>query len=137
HGVVYQDSNVKVEAFPVKHGSWEAYGFKFYTPNKIIAISGDTAPTEDLRKFYEGCDILIHEVYSLKGFQLKSPEWKRYHSNMHTSTYELAEIASKVKPKLLILYHQLFWGSNEKELLNEIKEKYDGAVVSRKDLEIY
>ena len=38
-GIFYQDENVKVEAFLVKHGSWpNAYGFRFTTPDKIIVI---------------------------------------------------------------------------------------------------
>ncbi|MHA2474125.1 MAG: MBL fold metallo-hydrolase [Promethearchaeota archaeon] len=39
-GIFYTDSNIRVEAFPVQHGSWKAYGFKFFTPDKVICISG-------------------------------------------------------------------------------------------------
>ena len=56
---------------------------------------------------------------------------------MHTSSYELADIASKVKPDLLILYHQLFWGGSEEEILAEVKKKYTGKVVSGNDLQIF
>lgn len=136
-GTIYKDSNIKAEAFPVNHGLWEAYGFKIFTPNKLIVISGDTAPHDKLIEYYQGCDILIHEVYSTKGFEKRPLEWQKYHSNVHTSTIELAKIASIVKPKLLILYHQLFWGASEKELLQEIKGLYSGEVVSGKDLEVY
>ncbi len=137
-GIVYEDSNVIVEAFPVKHGSWHhAFGYKFQTPNKTIVISGDTSPSESLIDAAMGCDILIHEVYCCARFDKRSPAWKQYHSSFHTSSRELAEIASKVKPGLLILYHQLFWGATEEELLGEIREKYDGKVVSGKDLDVY
>jgi len=60
-----------------------------------------------------------------------------YHSNVHTSSNELANIASKVKPDLLILYHQLFWGASEEELLAEVKKNYNGKVVSGKDLQVF
>ncbi|MEE9448748.1 MAG: MBL fold metallo-hydrolase, partial [Ignavibacteriaceae bacterium] len=44
-GIVYEDENVKVEAFPVIHGSWtNAFGYRFTTPDKVIVISGDTTP---------------------------------------------------------------------------------------------
>lgn len=33
-GIIYQDKNIKVEVCPVKHGSFEAYGYKFYTLSK-------------------------------------------------------------------------------------------------------
>lgn len=137
-GIIYQDTNITVEAFAVKHGSWaEAYGFVFTTPDRKIVVSGDTVPVESIVENCNGCDILIHEVYSAVRFEERSAVWKEYHSKSHTSTYELAELATRAKPELLILYHQLFWGSSEEELLSEIKERYDGKVVSGKDLDVF
>jgi len=137
-GIVYKDSNVTVEAFSVKHGSWpRAYGYKFQTPDRTIVISGDTSPCETIIEAARGCDVLIHEVYSLEAFGRRAPEWKRYHSSFHTSTLELANIASITKPGLLILYHQLFWGTTDEELLSEIRKGYSGKVASGKDLEVY
>lgn len=136
-GLVYQDENVRVEAFPVSHGSWPAYGYKFYTIDRTIVISGDTAPADSCIDAYRGCDVLVHEVYSSLGFEKISPVWQRYHSKVHMSARELAEIMTEVKPGLLVLYHQLFFGATEKELLQEIIEIYKGEVVSGKDLEVY
>lgn len=137
-GIVYQDSNITVEAFLVNHGSWpQAFGYKFVTADRTIVISGDTAPSESIVEACDGCDVLIHEVYSRAGFEKRRPEWQRYHSSFHTSTHELAELASRAKPGLLILYHQLFWGATEEELLSEIREIYKGKIVSGNDLDIY
>lgn len=137
-GKIYQDNNVSVEAFLVKHGSWpNAYGFRFTTPDKVIVVSGDTAPCENIVKYSKGADILIHEVYYQKGFEQKDKIWQAYHLQHHTSTYQLGEIANKAKPKLLILYHILFWGATEDDLLREISEKYDGKVVVGTDLAIF
>ena len=136
-GVVYQDQNVRVEAFGVKHGSWPAYGYKFHTPDRTIVVSGDTAATESCVAASRGCDVLIHEVYSSIGFEWRSPEWQRYHASVHTSARELAQIANRARPGLLILYHQLFHGVSEAELLQEVRGQYDGVVVSGKDLEVY
>ena len=137
-GVIYQDKNVKVEAFPVSHGTWpNAWAFRFTTPDKIIVISGDTRPSENIIKYSKGVDILVHEVYYKKGYDKKDKFWKKYHAQNHTSTYELGEIANKAKPNLVILYHILFWGATEKELLDEISEKYKGKVIVGKDLDIF
>ena len=136
-GIVYQDEHICVKAFPVVHGSWDAFGFKIHTPDRVIVISGDTAPTETVIKESCGCDILIHEVYSVRGFRRRTPDWQKYHASVHTSTRELAEIAKKAQPKLLILYHQLFMGVTEDELLEEVREIYDGNVVSGNDLDVY
>ncbi|MEI6614675.1 MAG: MBL fold metallo-hydrolase [Chrysiogenales bacterium] len=137
-GKIYQDENVTVEAFRVEHGSWpEVYGFKFTSPDRVIAISGDTRPCPNLLEKCKGADILVHEVYSQEKLKERTPFWQKYHPQFHTSTHELAEIAKQLKPGLLILYHQLFWGVTDKELVKEITDRYNGKVVSAKDLDVY
>jgi ribonuclease Z len=137
-GVVYRDENVTVKAFPVKHGSWKrAFGYRFETPDRAVVISGDCAPSESVIEACNGCDVLIHEVYSTTGFAHLPPEWQRYHSNFHTSSKELAVIATKARPGLLILYHQLQWGVTPEQLSDEIKQSYQGKVVYGNDLDVY
>lgn len=134
----YKDERVTVTAIPVPHGSWpQAYGYKFETKDKTIVISGDTGPAESIVEACQGCDILVHEVYSATKFEERPPEWQRYHAANHTSTIELAEIAEKAQPGLLVLYHQLFWGATDEELVAEIKRLYSGEVVSGNDLDVY
>jgi ribonuclease Z len=137
-GVIYHDNNVKVEAFPVPHGTWpNSWGFRFTTPDKIIVISGDTAPSEKVLEYAKEADMLVHEVYSKKGFDTKNEFWQNYHSKQHTSTYELGEIARKANPKLIVLYHILFWGATDQDLVDEIGRKYQGKVVAGHDLDIF
>lgn len=137
-GEVHSDENVAVTAFVVLHEDWkQAFGYRFETPDKVIVISGDTRPSESVVAACNGCDILVHEVYSDAGFAGREPEWQRYHAAAHTSASELAEIASRAEPKLLVLYHQLFWGTSESDLVAEVKAHYEGRVVSGRDLDIY
>jgi ribonuclease BN (tRNA processing enzyme) len=137
-GLIYQDKNVRVLAFPVRHGSWkEAYGFRFETPDRTIVISGDCGPSESIVENCSGCDVLLHEVYSEAGFKTKTPKWQKYHSSFHTSSRELGDIATRAKPGLLILYHQLFWGQTEDSLMEEMSRYYKGKVVSGRDLQVF
>lgn len=137
-GVIFRDTNIIVEAFPVPHGTWpNAWGFRFTTPDKTIVISGDSSPSEKIIEYATGSDILIHEVYYHKAYESKDQFWTNYHAQHHTSTYELADIANKAQPKLLVLYHILFWGATDDELLKEISVKYNGKVIVGKDLDIY
>jgi ribonuclease BN (tRNA processing enzyme) len=137
-GIIYTDTNVVVSAFKVNHGSWkEAYGYRFETKDKVIVVSGDCTFSENLIANSKNCDILVHEVYSQEGFETRTPAWKAYHSQFHTSTQQLAEIANIVKPKLLVLTHQLLWTSNEVKLLEEIRKDYKGEVISGKDLDVF
>jgi ribonuclease BN (tRNA processing enzyme) len=133
-GVAYKDANVTVKAFLVKHATWDqAFGYRFEAAGRSIVISGDTAPTPSVAEACKGCDILVHEVYCNPPGQ----DGGAYYKAAHTSAAELAEIAGQAKPKLLVLYHQLFAGCTEAALLQQVQQKYAGAVVSAKDLDIY
>ena len=136
-GIIYRDSNITVKAFRVKHGSWpEAFGFRFETPDKVIVVSGDCTYSEELVANAKDCDILVHEVYSMEGLAKREQRWKDYHSTFHTSTKQLAEIANTIKPKQLVLVHQLLFGSSQASLLKEIQQYYTGKVVYGNDLDI-
>jgi ribonuclease BN (tRNA processing enzyme) len=138
-GVVYHDGHVTVTAFPVLHGSWpQAFGYRFDTPDRSIVISGDTRPTDAVVRACNGCDILVHEVYSADRFRQRSPAWQRYHAAFHTSTTELAALATRAHPGLLILDHVLFWGATPADIVAEIRRAgYSGRVVLANDLDVF
>jgi ribonuclease BN (tRNA processing enzyme) len=137
-GIVHQDENVTVRAFRVKHGQWkEAYGYRFETKDKTIVISGDCGPDPAIVEACNGCDLLLHEVYSVAGFKKRTSMWQKYHSSFHTSSVELGELANRAKPKLLVLYHQLVWTSSEQQLMQELQAVYKGQVKYGNDLEVY
>lgn len=137
-GFIYKDDNVRVKAFPVKHGAWDyAFGFRFETANRVIVISGDCVPGPEILENSKGCDVLVHEVYSAAGFAKRAPEWQNYHRHSHTSTHQLGKLAAQAKPGLVVLYHLLPWGSTPAEMLAEIKQFYNGKVIYGNDLDIY
>jgi ribonuclease BN (tRNA processing enzyme) len=137
-GLVYQDDRVKVEAFGVEHGEgWLALGYQFTTADRRIVISGDTAPMDSLIDLWQGCDLLVHEVYSQQAYLKRSSSWQHYHAQMHTSTTQLAAIANRVRPGKLVLTHLLMWGTTETELLAEINASYTGDVICGVDLGVY
>ena len=131
---VYEDENIKVTAFLNDHGDLqESYGFLIETTDKKILISGDTAMSKNLISYGENLDYLIHEIYSQKGFNNKTPDWQKYHQAHHTGPKEVAEIANLLQPKSLILSHILFWGSSEQEILDEVKTFYSGKIIVAED----
>lgn len=137
-GPAYADDRVRVIAFAVPHAGWDhAYGYRFETADRTIVVSGDTGPGTAVADACAGCDVLVHEVYSTAGFARLPEEWRRYHADAHTSSAELAEVARRARPGLLVLTHQLFWGTSEEELLAEVTALYDGPTVSAGDLDVY
>jgi len=137
-GWIFQDGNLKVKAFQVRHGKWpHAYGYRIETGDRTIVLSGDTTYSPELIENAKGCDVLIHEVYSAAGLAKRTPDWQAYHSTYHTSGPDLARIASVVNPKLLILYHELPFGQPTGEILSEVQHDYRGTVIEAEDLGIY
>lgn len=137
-GEIYRDSLVTVRAFRVPHGDWaEAWGYRVETPDGVVVISGDTRASDAIVRACNGCAVLVHEVYSAERFRTRPPEWQRYHARAHTSTVELAALATRARPTLLLLTHQLYWGATDDDLLAEVRAAgYIGVVRSGRDLDV-
>ena len=150
NGVVYQDELVTVEAFGADHGTLECFSYKFTTPDKVVIISGDACPSELMIEKAKGCDILVHEVFYAEGLAQREPKWQKYHSEVHTSSYDLAKMANEIKPGLLVTYHRIYHtevqqnkinivahlNQREDAILQEIKSIYKGAAVNGHDLDV-
>jgi ribonuclease BN (tRNA processing enzyme) len=142
-GTVYQDHNVTVKAFLVNHGDVpQAFGYRIETPDRAIVISGDAAPSQSVIDSCNGCDVLIHEAYSMLTYNAVSPAYQEYRRKHHTSSRELAEIAKKARPGLLVLYHRANPGgvgrpNPEQALLDEVRQHYGGKVVIGHDLDVF
>lgn len=128
--------------------SLRPFGYRIETPEKSIVISGDAKPSPGVIENCNGCDLLIHEVYTEGSTKKVQLEWQKYRLSYHTSSTELADIAAKTKPGLLVLYHRANPGcdqvgaqcgnsGSEEELLQEIREHYTGRVVAAHDMDIY
>ena len=134
-GIIYEDKYISVEAFENNHGDFKnSFGFVFTTKDKKIVISGDTAYSQKVIEKSKEADILVHEVYSEKGFKEKTKDWQIYHKAHHTSAPDVGKIASVSKPKKLVLSHILFWGNSKESIVEEVKSNFDGEVIIAEDL---
>ena len=141
-GVVYKDANVTVTAFQNTHGEFkQTFGYRFQTADRSIVISGDTNPSATLVDHCRKCDVLIHEVFSEDYRPADMANWLEYRSKYHTTTTQLAEIANKTQPGLLILHHRGVGprgrGISDEQYLAEIRRTYAGKVVVGNDLDVY
>jgi ribonuclease BN (tRNA processing enzyme) len=141
-GIVYQDKNVKVTAFAVRHGSWPlALGYRFDAAGKSIVFSGDTAPAESVVEACNGCDLLIHEVYiglpAIPDSAKTLEHWAQYMRTFHTSAAELADIATRAHAKALVTTHLAFMsGATQGDLISTLKKGYAGTVIIAHDLDV-
>jgi ribonuclease Z len=136
-GEVYRDARVRVTAIAVDHGGWKhAYGYRFKAEGKTIVISGDTTFSPRLLEAARGADILVHEVYAQRGWERRTPGWRRYHAAFHTSAPDLGKLAAAARPGKLVLYHQLPMGESPEQVLAEIRAHFSGEVIYGKDLDV-
>lgn len=137
-GILLQKDDLVIEAFAVDHGDIQpAFGFKVTTDDLSMVISGDTTYSEAVEEKARGVDLLFHEVISQQGLLRNSPGFQRYHNSAHTTSEELARLANIARPGLLVLYHGLFYGTEEELVLDEISAIYDGEVILADDLDIF
>lgn len=141
-GVVYQDANVKVTAFRNAHGEWtETFGYRFDTADRSVVVSGDTNPSDALIQQCQKCDVLIHEAYSDEYRPADMANWLEYRSKYHTTTSQLAQIAAKTNPGLLIIHHRgVGIGAreiSEAQYIAEVRKVWNGRVVVGHDLDVY
>ena len=137
-GVVYKDANVTVTAFRTQHAV-ESYGYRFDTADRRVVVSGDTYPAQATIDACNGCDVLIHESISPAWLAAMAPArrevFEKFSTKYHTTTTQLAELASKAKPKLLVLYHHS--GNTPEELNAEMRAVYAGHFIVSRDLDVY
>jgi ribonuclease BN (tRNA processing enzyme) len=89
-------------------------------------------------KACDGCDVLLHEVFNPKRKKIvESKQKQAYFKAFHTSPAELGELATRARPKLLVLYHQVMGETTEEDLVEQVRQHYSGKFVSAKDLGVY
>ena len=134
-GVVYEKNGVKVIAFEVDHGYVKpAFGYRVDYNGHSVVLSGDTKYSENLVRFAQGTDLLVHEVAIAPDTLSKSDPLYPIFAH-HTSVEEAAKVFNEVKPKLAAYSHIVkIYGRNEQELLRRTKANYSGRFTIGEDL---
>jgi ribonuclease Z len=133
-GVVYEHNGVKVSAFLVNHGPVKpAFGYRLDAGGHSVAMSGDTAFSENLISHATGVDVLIHEVApaTLAEFMERGLTREQSQSiiDHHTSSAETGVVFSRVGPKLAVYAH----GGRPPDVA-EARKTYSGRLEIADDL---
>lgn len=135
-GVVYQDDDVTITAFEVDHPPVKpAFGYRFATKSKVVVISGDTRPSENLVRHSRGADVLVHEVYLPEHFDdVDRPTVAARLKHYHTSAEEAGEVAQKAGVELLVLTHVIGTKYGDEEITRRAQRHFKGKIVVGRDL---
>ena len=131
-----EDGGLRVTAFNVDHRPVEpAFGYRFDYGGRVIVISGDTRPSDNLIAHAKGADVLVHEAFLSEYFsKTDSPEVAARLRAYHTTAEQAGQVAAAAGVKLLVLTH-LIPGDNDAEFLRRASQYFKGRIVVGKDLE--
>ena len=124
----------EVDHKPVKY----AYGFNFYNNNKKLTISGDTKPCENLLKYGQKTDLLLHEVFVED--ELKSDGKMRTKKTLHnveayhTTSSMVGKVAKLMRCKKLVLTHFVPTKFNQNKLINKVQNDLGKKPIIGRDL---
>ena len=128
-----------IEYFEVDHKPIKyAYGFNFQHKNKKLTISGDTKPCNNLMKYAQLTDVLLHEVYIEEEMQsitkMRSKQTLNNVKSYHTTSKIIGKIARISRCKKLVLTHFVPTKFNKQKLINIIKNDFGKKPIIGKDL---
>ncbi|MCF6767525.1 MBL fold metallo-hydrolase [Thiotrichales bacterium 19S11-10] len=135
---IFEDANVKVYAYPTKHGELKhTYAYRFVTKpdNRILVFGGDGHYSKGLVQAAKNADILFIEGFTLKN--MKDAPWgggtleakfesiKRYH--MFPIELKLVQEESKVK-NIVLIHTQNYNDPKNFKRLGLVQEMIDAGV---------
>jgi ribonuclease Z len=117
-----------------------AFGYHFEGGGRRVVVSGDTRPCENLMRWSQGVDCLIHECCEMAktswypGCGWPSLDEKiRDLASYHTQPDDLGRVAAGARAKKLAVTH-LMPGSEPGELEAAARKHYAGPLVVGSDL---
>jgi ribonuclease Z len=140
-GRVLERAGLSVSAFLVEHEPVKpAFGFRFETRDRRVAISGDTRPSENLVRHARDVDVLIHECTDMThaawtpgcGWPTREAKVRDLQA-YHTSPDEVGEVAARAGARHLVLTH-LMPDSEPADLLARARRRFDGPITVGEDL---
>tara|TARA_B100001142_G_scaffold292324_1_gene311118 strand:- start:179 stop:1006 length:828 start_codon:yes stop_codon:yes gene_type:complete len=136
--------NIKIKDLSIKYFEVDhkpvkfAYGFYFTNKNKKLTISGDTRPCENLMKYAQQSDVLLHEVF-IEGeiLQINKMRTKKTLHNVqsyHTTSTQVGKVAFIARAKKLVLTHFVPTRFNKNNLKKVVKKDFGKDPVIGEDL---
>ncbi|WP_323039536.1 MBL fold metallo-hydrolase [Gemmobacter sp.] len=106
-GVIHDDGALRVTALPVRHIPEDicmCYGFRLEAEGKVIALSSDTAPCDNVGRLAQDADLLIHECTFPQSF-IDHRARTGVGTFNHTTPTQVGEIARDAGAKRLVATH--------------------------------
>ena len=131
--------DLKIKYFEVDHKPVKyAYGFAFTSNKKKLTISGDTKPCENLMKYAQKSDVLLHEVFIegeiLKTNKMRTKQTLHNVKSYHTTSSQVGKVAFITQSKKLVLTHFVPTQFNKNRLKKVVKSDFGKDPIIGEDL---
>ncbi len=134
-GAVYEAGGVRVTAFNVDHRPiFPALGYRIDYAGRSVVLSGDTRFSENLIRFADGVDLLIHEVGDAPDHLKQRHPGLARALDHHTNAREAGEVFHRTRPRLAVYTHIVLAGLEMDELLSRTRSVYSGPLLMGEDL---
>ena len=133
-GIVFDQQGVKVTAFLVDHSPvTPAFGYRIDYRGHSVVLSGDTRVSENLIRFAQGVDVLVHEVLdadTVRAWFPTNPKAAEAILAKHTTPEQAGEVFARVKPRLAVYSH----APNAERVFTQTRKTYTGPLQGAEDM---
>jgi len=136
-GVILEKGGLKITAFDVDHAPIKpAFGYRIDYGGRSVVLSGDTRVSQNLIRYAQGVDVLVHEVASPESFQRAGTPPARAKSVIehHVTPEQAGEVFARTKPRLAVYSHIVQPDASEQDLLPGTRKAYSGPLEVGEDL---
>ena len=158
-GEMYQDDNIRVSATENTHfsfhqgdaaGRYKSYSYRFETPDRVIAFTGDTGFSSDVTELVRDADVLVTETSSCderKYRMIDDGTWQamsdaeqegimRQATEGHMGLDNIGKLATQAGVRKVVLSHltRRFQTTDYEPWAEEVREHFSGEVVVADDL---
>jgi ribonuclease Z len=133
-GIIFDEQGVKVTAFLVDHSPvTPAFGYRVDYRGHSAVLSGDTRVSENLVRFAQGVDVLVHEVLdadTVRAWFPTNPKMAEAILAKHTTPEQAGEVFARVKPRLAVYSH----APGNERVIAQTRKTYAGPLQGAEDM---
>jgi ribonuclease Z len=140
--VVYEKDGVTIKSWPAIHAGDGSISYALYWKGMKVVIGGDTRPNTWYLKYAKDADVAIHEAFltpqQLVTLYSQSPQSALgVGTVVHTPPQAFGKVMSTIKPKHAIAYHFLIESDTRDQVLEYIRQTYDGPLTLAEDMLVW
>jgi ribonuclease Z len=138
-GTIWEADGLRIAAFAVDHRPVvPAFGFLFEIEGCRVAFSGDTTVCDNLVRWAEGVDLLVHECFIHEAMLARrgsrADQGLQNVAAYHTFSSAVGKVARRAGARMLLLNHFVPVDFDREALLREVSADFAGPIVIGEDL---